>query len=171
MLDKGLLRVAKRIKLIVFDFDGVFTDNRVIVFDDGREAVMCDRADGIGLESLRKLGIEPLILSTEPNSVVRHRAKKLNVNCINNCRDKLNVLMKEIKKRKISPDRVAYVGNDINDLECLKIVGLPVAVANSHKEILGCAKFRTKLRGGRGAVREICDFLSLCFKDRGKPDA
>jgi len=147
------------LRLIVFDFDGVFTDNRVIVNEDGKESVVCNRADGIGLSALRSLGMDLLILSSEPNGIVKRRSVKLKIKCINNCKNKLKALSAEVKKRKLSFRQVAYVGNDINDLECLRVVGFPVAVKNSYKDILRCVKFRTQMAGGQGAVREICDLI------------
>jgi len=154
------------ITFIIFDFDGVFTDNRVIVGEDGRESVICNRSDGIGLSKLREIGVDTLILSTEVNHVVKKRAEKLKIACINGCENKLEQLKIEIKKRNVSLDQVAFVGNDINDAECLRLVGLPIIVADSHKEILNLGKYKTELRGGHGAVREVCDLIYNAKKTR-----
>ena len=171
MANKKIRQIAEEIKLVIFDFDGVFTDNKVIVHEDGSESVVCNRADGIGLSRLRQLGIDLLILSTEQNEVIKYRARKLNINCINNCVNKLDRLLSEIKKRKLSLNQVAFVGNDINDLECLKIVGFPVVVANSHRDVLRYGKYKTRLSGGNGAVREVCDFIASVLREGGKFDA
>ena len=145
--------------LIIFDFDGVFTDNNVYVFEDGREAVRCSRADGIGLKKIKELNIKLLVLSTETNPVVEARCHKLKIECIQGVKDKKTVLGKYINDQNINYDQVAYIGNDINDLECIENVGLPVAVADAYPEILEKSKLILKRKGGEGAVREFCDLL------------
>jgi len=155
-----LQQIIKRIKLIVFDFDGVFTDNRALVFQDGSEGVFCSRADGFGLEAVRKVGINLLVLSKEKNAVVSARCKKLNLPFIQGCDNKSGVLKHEARKRKILLSEIAYMGNDINDLECLRIVGLPVCVSDSYPEVISASLYVTKTKGGYGAVREFCDFIA-----------
>src|SRR4030067_1404242 len=118
-----MLKMAGQIQMIVFDFDGVFTDNRVIVLQDGTEGVLCSRADGFGLEAVRKLGIRLLVLSKEKNPVVSARCRKLNLPCIQGCDHKEETLKKEADRCGIPLKSVAYMGNDINDLECLKMAG------------------------------------------------
>ena len=152
-----------KIEFIVFDFDGVFTDNRVIVNEEGIESVICSRSEGAGLDKLRKIGIDLMILSSEVNKVVQHRAKKLDIYCVNACRDKLPKLKEEAKKRDVSFQNIAYVGNDINDLECLKAVGFPIVVADAHDDVIPIAKYQTRRNGGDGAVREICDLIYSRF--------
>jgi 3-deoxy-D-manno-octulosonate 8-phosphate phosphatase (KDO 8-P phosphatase) len=154
------------IKLLVFDFDGVFTDNRVWVFEDGSEAVCCSRADGLGLKKLRELGLEMLILSTEENPVVQARAKKLQLLCIQGVSDKLKCLQKLMNERSLSFMQVAYVGNDINDQECLEQVGYPIVISDSQPEVLHLGTSVTTRAGGQGAVREICDAWSKAIKLR-----
>ncbi|MDX2499590.1 MAG: hypothetical protein QNL14_03675, partial [Deltaproteobacteria bacterium] len=88
---KQLKDILRRIRLVAFDFDGVFTDNMVYVFENGTEAVRCTRADGIGLQKLRQIGIDTIILSTEANPVVSARARKLKIDCVQNCQDKRGV--------------------------------------------------------------------------------
>ena len=100
-LEADLKTLVKKIQLIVFDFDGVFTDNRVIVLQDGTEGVFCSRADGIGLESVRKACIKMMVLSKEKNPVVKARCKKLNIFSIQGCDNKSEVLMQEADKLKI----------------------------------------------------------------------
>lgn len=157
--NRFLKKIAKRIKLIVFDFDGVFTDNRVLVFQDGTEGVFCSRADGLGLEAVLKAGINVLVLSKEKNPIVGVRCRKLNLPCIQGCDNKLKVLKEEARKRKIQLREIAYMGNDINDLDCLRMVGLPVCVSDSHPDVVSASIFITKSKGGYGAVREFCDFI------------
>ena len=148
-----------RLRLLVFDFDGVFTDNAVIVFEDGREAVRCSRLDGLGLRRLEACGIEPIILSTEANPVVQARAAKLKIKARNSLDNKLAALNEEVAARGLLLDEVGYVGNDINDEACLRIVGLPVVVGDSHPEVLHLGRYRTTRFGGNGAVREVCDLV------------
>lgn len=154
-----------RLKMVVFDFDGVFTDNRVLVLQTGQEGVLCSRADGFGLELLRKLGIELLVLSTETNEVVSKRCEKLDLPCIQGCADKPEALKKEAGRKAVQLSEIAYMGNDINDIGCLKIVGLPACVSDAYPEVLRLSKYTTSLPGGYGAVREFCEFI---FKIRNK---
>lgn len=149
----------RRIRLIAFDFDGVFTDNMVYVLEDGSEAVRCFRSDGIGLQKLKKLGIETVIISTEANPVVSARARKLKMRCIQDCQDKRAVLGDIAQEKNITLQQVAFVGNDINDLPCLACVGLPIVVQDAYPDVLPTARFQTKRPGGHGAVREICDLF------------
>ncbi len=148
-----------RLCLMVFDFDGVFTDNAVYVLEDGRESVRCSRLDGFGLRRLEESGVEPLILSTEKNPVVQARARKLKIKARNGLDDKLAALREEVAARGLSLDQVGYVGNDINDLDCLRVVGLPMVVADSHPDVLDAGLYRTRWLGGNGAVREVCDMV------------
>ena len=158
--------IIRRIRLVVFDFDGVFTDNMVYVFQDGSEAVRCFRSDGLGLQKLKNLGIETAIISTEANPVVSARARKLNIRCVQNCHDKRTVLQEMTHEKKITLDQVAFVGNDINDLSCLECVALPIVVQDAHQDVLAVARYQTKNLGGRGAVREICDMFEHVFADK-----
>ena len=157
--NEATYKIARKIRMIAFDFDGVFTDNRVIVSQDGSEAVICNRSDGLGLEAVRNKGIATLVISTESNPVTSVRCKKLKVPCFQSCKDKLKVLEEQAGKFEISLQEIAYMGNDINDLDCLKKVGLPVCVSDSHPDVLKYALYLTKSPGGSGAVREFCDFI------------
>ena len=149
----------KTIKLLVLDFDGVLTDNRVLVDQDGREAVWCHRGDGYGIGLLKKAGLEVMVLSTEPNPVVSARCRKLGIPCVQDCEDKLSALMQLAADRDLAPAAIAFVGNDINDLEGLRWVGWPLAVADSVPEVLAGARHVTTRNGGFGAVREVADWL------------
>ena len=151
--------IIRRIRLVAFDFDGVFTDNMVYVFEDGSETVRCFRSDGIGLQKLKNLGIETIIISTEANPVVSARARKLKIRCVQDCRDKRAVLEKIAQEQGIGLSEVAFVGNDINDLACLECVALPIVVQDAHQDVSPIALYQTKRPGGHGAVREICDLF------------
>ena len=154
-----MLNLIKNIRLVAFDFDGVFTDNMVYVLEDGSEAVRCSRSDGIGLQKLKKLKIETAIISTEPNPVVSARARKLDIECFQDCHDKRAVLDEIAERLDISLAEVAFMGNDVNDLPCLSCVALPIVVQDAHPDVISVARYRTKLPGGHGAVREVCDLF------------
>jgi N-acylneuraminate cytidylyltransferase len=145
---------------VVFDFDGVFTDNGVWLDEDGREAVVCRRDDGMGIQQLKRIGVPILVLSTERNPVVSARARKLGIECIQGCDDKEAALLKWLVERNLAPDRVVYVGNDVNDLDCLRAVGCGVAVADAYPEAQRAARIVLSRAGGRGAVRELCDLIT-----------
>ena len=115
------------IQAIAFDFDGVFTDNRVYVMQTGEEAVVCDRSDGMGISMLRKAGIPLIIISTEKNPVVAVRAAKLNIDVLQGIENKLPVLSQWAAENQLSIEQVAFIGNDINDVDCLNAVGLGIA--------------------------------------------
>lgn len=153
------VKMLRALKLVVFDFDGVFTDNRVIVSEDGMESVVCCRSDGYGLRRLEAVKVGALIISAEPNPAVVLRARKLKIQCFHGVEDKLTLLKEEVRKRKISIAQTAFVGNDINDAKCLKAVGLPVVVADAWPEVRPLAKLVLKRKGGEGAVREFCDLV------------
>jgi len=158
-LNPELVETIQNIKLIVFDFDGVFTDNSVLVDQNGIESVRCSRSDGLGLRKLDDLNIKYCILSTEKNPVVGMRGKKLGIDVIQGQEDKLKALKEIIKRENFSMPQIAYVGNDINDLTCLEVVGLPMAVADSYSEVLAIVKYTSSKFGGHGAVREVCDLF------------
>ncbi len=158
-LPADFVRDLSLVKLIVFDFDGVFTDNRVYVSQDGKESVSCWRSDGLGIAKIKKLGIPIWVVSTEKNSVVSARCKKLEIDCVRNCGEKLSVGRGLAQKYNVSLGEVVYVGNDINDYGCLEEVGLSVVVMDAHPDVVGLARYVTMNCGGKGAVREICDLI------------
>ncbi len=159
---RGKATLVQRIRatrLVAFDFDGVFTDNRVYVFQDGAEAVRCYRGDGIGLRKLERLGIRAVIVSSETNPVVTVRSRKLGIRAVQGVEDKRAALEKIAVEMGLTLEQVAFVGNDANDLPCLNCVGLPIVVQDAHPDVIAPALYRTKMRGGRGAVREVCDLF------------
>jgi len=146
-----------QIHLAVFDFDGVFTDNRVWTNERGEESVACWRGDGMGLRRLDEVGVDYLILSTETNEVVGARARKIGSACVQAVEDKVPVLRDEAARRGVSLAETAYVGNDANDAGCLEVVGLPVVPADAWPEVVPLAGLVLERRGGYGCVREFCD--------------
>lgn len=160
------------IHTIIFDFDGVFTDNKLWLNENGEEFVCCNRADGLGLDILRsfinkqKLTLDCFILSKEKNLVVNQRAKKLKIKCYQGISNKLEFTMEYLEKRfgenKESINGVIYLGNDLNDLAVMKKVGFSIAPSNSHPAIKKIASAVLNTGGGEGFVRTfIEDFLEV----------
>jgi N-acylneuraminate cytidylyltransferase len=149
----------RSVRLLVLDCDGVLTDNRVSVSDDGRESVSFSRADGFGLARLKEAGVNIAVLSKETSPVVSARCRKLNIPCIQGCDDKLPRLRELAQEAGYGASEVAYVGNDLNDLECLQWVGFPIAVADAVHEVKHAATIVTQRDGGQDAVREVCDLI------------
>ena len=145
------------IRLVVFDFDGVFTDNRVWTNERGEESVACFRGDSLGLRRLDEVGVDYFVLTQETNDAVPARARKIRVDCIRGVEDKLPILREEVERRGFSLAETAYLGNDMNDAECLAAVGLPVAPADAWPEVLPLAGLVLTRGGGHGCVRELCD--------------
>jgi YrbI family 3-deoxy-D-manno-octulosonate 8-phosphate phosphatase len=142
---------------LVTDFDGVHTDDSVLVGQDGAEFVTVDRGDGMGIALLKRAGVPTLILSTETNPVVSARAAKLGVDVRQGLGDKASVLRAWAAERGIDLDRIAYLGNDVNDLACLDLVGWPLAVPDAHPRVLAAARIVLGSPGGHGAVREAAE--------------
>ena len=155
---------------VVTDFDGVHTDDRVHLDQDGRESVTASRADGAGIAALRAAGIPVLILSRETNPVVTARGRKLGVEVLQGIEDKAGALTAWATAAGIPLDRVAYVGNDLNDLPALSIVGWPVAVADARPEVIAAARTVLGASGGHGAVRETADRVLASRATAGHPE-
>ncbi len=151
---------SEAVKLIVYDFDGVMTDNRVFVDQNGLESVAANRSDGLGINMIRKLGIEQCILSTEINPVVRARAEKIGIEAIHGVADKGSALIELAANKNVSLGDLLYVGNDVNDSDAMGLAGFKVAPADSHPAILALADYVTEAAGGRGVVRELADVLA-----------
>lgn len=142
---------------VVTDFDGVHTDDTAVVTDRGDESVRVSRSDGMGVALLRRAGIPVLVLSTETHPVVSARAAKLRVDVRQGIDDKATALGEWADAVGIPLSRIAYVGNDVNDLGCLDLVGWPVAVRDAHPLVLAAARVVLDRVGGDGAVRELAD--------------
>ncbi|GAB2867837.1 N-acylneuraminate cytidylyltransferase [Streptomyces deserti] len=155
----GSLPTADDIDAVVLDFDGTQTDDRVLIDADGREFVSVHRGDGLGIAALRKSGLKMLILSTEVNPVVAARARKLKLPVLHGVDRKDLALKQWCEEQGIAPERVLYVGNDVNDLPCFALVGWPVAVASAHDVVRGAARAVTTVPGGDGAIREIAGWI------------
>ncbi|MBF0180437.1 MAG: HAD hydrolase family protein [Magnetococcales bacterium] len=145
----------ERVDAVVFDFDGVLTDNRVLVRQDGIESVTCSRGDGMGLGLLRKAGIPVFIMSTETNPVVSARAAKLKLPVMQAVEDKGSALLALCEREGFAPERILFVGNDINDLPAFRVAGYPVAVGDAMPVVKQAAWRVLRSHGGAGVVREL----------------
>jgi 3-deoxy-D-manno-octulosonate 8-phosphate phosphatase (KDO 8-P phosphatase) len=148
--------LLERVRFAVFDFDGVFTDNRVWVNERGEELLAFSRSDGLGLRRLDEVGVRYLIVSMECNPIVGARAEKLRADCVQGVDDKLTLLR---ERAGDDLEDVAYIGNDINDAGCLRAVGLPVVPADAWPEVRPLARLVLSRAGGQGCVRELCDAI------------
>lgn len=157
---EGFTARARNVSILGIDFDGVMTDNRVYVFEDGREAVVCSRLEGFGLRRAAAAGVYCFILSTEENLVVSRRAAKLKIDCIQGVQDKVSAFEAVLRNRRLSFAEAGFIGNDINDLSVLSKVALPVVVADAHQDVRQPSHFQTCRNGGDGAVRELCDAIA-----------
>lgn len=164
-MDAELAAMMRRVRLVAFDFDGVFTDNTVLVAEDGTEHVRCWRGDGIGLRLLEGLGVQTVVISTEENPVVAARCRKLQIRCHYGVRDKRAALQAILAEVGLTLEQAAFVGNDVNDRDCLAAVGLPIVVRDAHPAVLPLARLRTVAQGGYGAVREVCDLFVAAWTE------
>jgi N-acylneuraminate cytidylyltransferase len=153
--------IPEKIDLILSDFDGVITDNRVWVNQDGTETIAAFRSDSVRVRELRKVGIDVIILSSEVNRVVEARAKKMGVEAIHGValHEKGQVMQEILRQKNIKAENVVFIGNDINDLPCFEIAGWSVAVADAYPEVIHAADFVLTKPGGHGALRELCDLI------------
>ncbi len=151
--------LPERVDLVVFDFDGVMTDNRVWVDETGRESVAAYRSDSMGINHLRATGVDVIVLSTEVNPVVSARCRKMKVPVLQGQEDKAAALRQLLQDRQIDPQHVIYLGNDTNDLPCFPLVACAVVVADAQPAALLQADLVLSRAGGHGAVRELCDLI------------
>ena len=148
------------INLLVYDFDGVMTDNRALIFSNGDEAVFVNRSDGMSVSMLSQLGFNQIILTSEINNIVKFRAEKLKIQIYSGTENKKQSLCNIAKKFKINPSEILYIGNDINDLEAMKISGLPMCPSDAHPSIKKISKYIFKTKGGYGVIRELYDLIT-----------
>jgi YrbI family 3-deoxy-D-manno-octulosonate 8-phosphate phosphatase len=156
---QSVLPSREDVDAVVLDFDGTQTDDKVLIDSEGREFVTVHRGDGLGIAALRRSGLELLILSTEVNPVVAARAGKLKIPVLHGIDRKDLALKQWCEEQGIAPERVLYVGNDVNDLPCFALAGWPVAVASAHDVVRGAARAVTTVPGGEGAIREIASWI------------
>ena len=161
--------ILDNVDVLVFDFDGVLTNNFVYVDQNGLESVVCSRADGLAFDVLRKLQKPTYILSTEKNQVVTARAKKLKVPVLQGVSNKPVALKELIEKEGFDLQHVLYIGNDLNDYHTIKLCGFSACPADSHPKIKEIVSIVLESRGGEGVVRELLeeviglDFIKILY--------
>ena len=151
---------------VVTDFDGVHTDDHALVDQDGRELVSVSREDGMGVALLREAGVPLLILSTETNPVATARARRLGVDVVPGLGGKAPALAAWAEREGVPLDRVAYLGNDVDDLGCFELVGWPIVVPDAHPLVLAAARIILSRPGGDGAVRELTERVLQSIRRR-----
>jgi YrbI family 3-deoxy-D-manno-octulosonate 8-phosphate phosphatase len=153
-------KLPEKLEMLVMDFDGVLTDDRVWVDESGHEMIAALRGDALGLRMLReKNGVKVFVLSREANPVVAARCRKMNIPYRQGVMDKKAILLELLRQESIDPARAIYIGNDIVDLPCFPIVACAIAPADAHPNVLQQADIILEKKGGEGAVRELCDWL------------
>ena len=159
----------KDIDVLIFDFDGVLTNNLVHLNQEGEEFVSCSRSDGLAFDVIRKLKIPTYILSTEENLVVTARAKKLNIPVIQGVKKKTESIINLSKKEGFNLEKILYIGNDLNDYHAMQLCGFRACPVDSHERIKSIANIRLNSNGGNGVVRELLeevikiDFIEVLY--------
>ncbi len=160
MNNKQLQLKCKKIKLVITDVDGVLTDGGMYYSKDGEIMKKFNTKDGMGVEILHKALINTIFLTGENSTIVKKRAKKVNADaCYVNIKEKEKIFTDICKKFNVKPSNVAYIGDDVNDLKIMKIVGLTACPADAQKEIKLISDVHCKNDGGRGVFREFAEFI------------
>jgi len=154
-----------RVKLVALDFDGVLTNNRVMVDQNGIESVQCDRSDSLGIGVIQEMGVEVVVISKEKNEVVRRRCEKIGIGCFHGIDDKMSLLSQMINKRGLDLSQICFMGNDRNDVECMVAVGISFAPSDAWPEASEIADIVTGRKGGEGAVRELCESIEYAIRN------
>ncbi|MBN2019613.1 MAG: HAD hydrolase family protein [Sedimentisphaerales bacterium] len=154
------------VKMLVLDVDGVLTDGTLVVDDSGKESKFFSVLDGHGIKMWKRAGLKTAFLSGRKSGPARQQAKELTVDYfLEDCKDKIVCLRKLMRMSGLSAEQIAYVGDDLPDLPVIKSVGFAAVVANAVAEVKGQADYVTKRKGGRGAVREVIEYI---LKKTGK---
>jgi 3-deoxy-D-manno-octulosonate 8-phosphate phosphatase (KDO 8-P phosphatase) len=156
----------KNIKLLALDVDGVLTDGTIIIGPDGRDSKPFNSLDGHGIRMWKRAGLEAALVTGRSSEAVSFRAKELGVEHVfQDCHHKLPVVESLLERLGLSPDNLAYMGDDLTDLPCMRYAGFASAVANAVEEVKSCADYVTAAGGGKGAVREVIEHI---LKNTGK---
>lgn len=159
-IDAQILTRAEKIKLLICDIDGVFSDGRIYLGNDGEELKAFNTKDGFGIKALGQNGVDVAVITGRKSNIVEKRMTALDVKYIvQGQEDKLPALKNIAKKLNLSPEQIAYIGDDVPDLPCIEYVGLGVAVADAHPLVKRGSNYITFINGGYGAVRELCDLI------------
>ena len=159
LFDSISMLIVNNISIVISDFDGVFTDNSVWVDENGIEQVKCSRLDGIGISKLKEVGVELVVVSSEPNKAILKRCEKLKVEAYNNIDDKGSFVKDLIQRKGLNKENALFIGNDENDIPALKHVKFGVGVADSYKSFLDSTQYILSKKGGDGAIRELCEII------------
>lgn len=154
------IKIPYHIDCLFYDFDGVMTDNRVLVSEDGKESVFANRGDGHGISLIKKMGIPQVIVSTEVNNVVERRAEKLKIEVIHGVADKGIIIKNYCVEKGYDPKHCVFIGNDLNDLPAYDVVGFKGAPKDAEEEILEIADWISSRDGGYGVIRDFYRFIS-----------
>jgi len=157
--------IFSKIKLLILDFDGVLTDGYVYMDVNGKESIRCSHRDGMGVQLLRRAGVEVVVITNQESNYVVKRCNKMKIKCIQTRGNKMEKLSDLLKNRELR--EVCCIGDDVNDVEVMEHVGLLVAVADAEKAVKQVATYSTLRCGGQGAVREVCDLI-LHYKEVGQ---
>ena len=169
MIPPEIIEKAKRVKVFIVDIDGVMTDGRIIYSGYGDELRFFDVQDGFGITLLNRAGIVTIVVTAGKSKIVKHRARDLKVtSTYHGFMDKIDAFNDLLKRFKVTPEEVCFIGDDLIDMPILKRAGFAVAVSNAVDEVKENAHHITANKGGRGAVREICD---LILKSQNKWDS
>jgi len=159
-VSEDILNKAQKIKLFICDIDGVFSDGRIYLGNDGEELKAFHTKDGYGIKALGASGVDVAVITGRQSNIVQTRMSALNVKHImQGQEDKLPALQHILETLNLTPEQVAYIGDDMPDYECMAYVGLSIAVNDAHPQILTLADYTTFTKGGFGAVREVCDLI------------
>jgi len=162
-IDSNIVEKAKNIKLFVCDIDGVFSDGRIYLGNDGEELKAFHTKDGYGIKALGASGVDVAVITGRQSNIVQNRMTALNVkHIVQGQEDKLPALKDMMTALNLTTEQVAYIGDDMPDFECMNYVGLSIAVNDAHPAIMNIANYTTQIRGGFGAVREVCDIIMQC---------
>lgn len=154
------IKILEQIDCIFYDFDGVMTDNRVLVSEDGKESVFANRGDGHGISLIKRMGIPQVIVSTEVNNVVERRAEKLRIDVIHGVADKGAIIRDYCSEKGYDLEHCVFIGNDLNDLPAFNVVGFKGAPKDAEEEILEIADWISSRNGGYGVIRDFYRLIS-----------
>jgi len=165
----NLKDTIKKLKLIIFDVDGVFTDGSVYIDEQGKEMLKFSRIDGRGIRLLKETGLKTAIITSEDSNIVKIRMKKLKIDQIfTGIQDKMKIYNDLKENYDLNDENICYLGDDTNDIEIMKIVGFACCPINAQKRVKKISKFVSDLKGGEGFVREICNLIVKNLEEQPK---
>lgn len=160
VVEEGIFNIAKNIKLLICDVDGVFSDGRIYMGNNGEELKTFHTRDGYGVKSLMNAGIEIAIITGRKSQIVENRMNALGIKLIYQGQDdKIKAYHDICTKLSVAPENTGYIGDDLIDWPVMEKVGLKVCVADGHPLLAQRANYVTTIKGGHGAVREVCDLI------------